>query len=201
MHYHAFKYSESKDIHLDPCPFCGGIPEWVTDPGDDLVVRCSQCHASTPQARMTSEEAAKDWNSKNVFDDHYSITEDIHIDKYFEYGIQKILFIGDFLQGFLETDHGFRCDDLYIFTDNVILSVESEFETLHYDEVMAFDENECACEIKTIGTDGEEIQFVHSIWQDNILLSLKFVCGNRQFTISGCKESNYRINVCEEINM
>ena len=67
---HAIKKILGVSIDLQPCPFCENPPEWVIVPGDDYIMRCSSCHASTKVARWTPEEAAADWNSNEIENDH-----------------------------------------------------------------------------------------------------------------------------------
>ena len=56
----VLKKAKMMDTVFSPCPFCSGLPEWVVVAGGDFVVRCFNCRASTPKARLTPEEAAAD---------------------------------------------------------------------------------------------------------------------------------------------
>ena len=178
----AFKEFDDIKIEWRPCPFCGNLPEWVLVPGDDYIVRCSVCHASTKKARWTPEEAAADWNIQEIENDHFAITEDIKIDEYLLPGIKKILFSEySNVEDFPCVENGFLCSSAVIVAENITLAIETEGNHLLYDEISGYGYDYYSRPIADTGT---EIQFVKSMWRNNRLRSLTFLCGNKTVTIS-----------------
>ena len=65
------------DTDIKPCPFCGGKAEFVLIQGDDIIIRCSSCHASTEKCFWRYKHAVRAWNKRRIVNDHFSVTEDI----------------------------------------------------------------------------------------------------------------------------
>ena len=84
--------NQKVNMEIKPCPFCGGKAEFVLIPGDDIIMRCSSCHASTEKCFWAPEHAAKAWNKRRIIDDHFSVTEDTKIEEFLLTGIKKVLF-------------------------------------------------------------------------------------------------------------
>lgn len=54
------------DIELDPCPFCGQIPEIMGEEIDEPIsVHCNQCDYDIGYFD-TVEEAAEAWNTRSA---------------------------------------------------------------------------------------------------------------------------------------
>ena len=179
---HAIKKIRGVSIELQPCPFCENLPEWVVVPGEDFIMRCSACHASTKIARWTPEEAAIDWNSGEIEDDCFTITEDTKIDEYLKQGIKKVLFSEySNIDSFPIMDDGFLCSSAVIVTDKTTIHIEPEKSHLLYDEISGYGRNYY---IKPITEDCNKIFFEKSKWRKDNLLSISFNCNSRIMTIS-----------------
>ncbi|MBQ8502732.1 MAG: Lar family restriction alleviation protein [Clostridia bacterium] len=179
---HAIKKIRGVNVEFNPCPFCGGRPEWVDVPGSDYIMRCSSCHASTKVARWTPKEAATDWNNHEIVDDNFNITEDEKIDVYLADGIKKVLFSEySNIEPFPTTEGGFLCSAMVILTDKILLHIEPEGAHLLYDEICSYGHNYY---IKPIAEANTKIQFIKSQWRKESLRSLVFICGNKTITIS-----------------
>ncbi len=183
---HAVKKIQGINIELQPCPFCNDSPEWVVVPGEDFIMRCSSCHASTKVVRSTPEEAATDWNSNEIIDDYFTITEDTKIDEYLKQGIKKVLFSEySNREPFPVITDGFLCSDVVIITDKTIINIEPEETHLLYDELYEYGQD---CYIRLISKEGSEIYFKESRWKDNNLLSISLCCEGKTITISSYTE-------------
>ncbi len=181
---HAIKKIRGVSIDLQPCPFCENPPEWVIVPGDDYIMRCSSCHASTKVARWTPEEAAADWNSNEIEKDHFTITEDTKIDEYLRQGIKKVLFSEySNIDSFPIVDDGFLCSSAVIVSDKTTIHIEPEKTHLLYDEICGYGHDYY---IKPITEDCNKISFVKSKWRKDNLLSVSFCCDGKTTTISSC---------------
>ena len=181
---HAIKKIRGVSIDLQPCPFCENPPEWVIVPGHDYIMRCSSCHASTKVARWTPEEAAADWNSNEIENDHFTITEDTKIDDYLKQGIKKVLFSEySIIEPFPVTDGGFLCSSAVIVADKTKIHIEPEKTHLLYDEIIGYGHDYY---IKPITEDCNKISFVKSKWRKDNLLSVSFCCDGKTTTISSC---------------
>lgn len=189
MH-HAFKKIEGVTVKLLPCPFCSGEPEWVVVPGDDYIIRCSDCHASTKKARMTPEDAANKWNAGRIEDTHYSIIEDRKIDEYLTNGVKNVLFSGYIFDEFPPIAGGFLCSNAVILTDKMILHLDPNGDYLLYDELGRYSETSY---IRPIAPDGTKIQFRNSIYCDDLLTSLSFLCGDKTVTLTASADEECMI--------
>lgn len=188
---HVIKKIRGVSIELQPCPFCGNQPEWVEVPGDDFVMRCSSCHASTKKARWTPEEAAIDWNSKEIEDDHFTITEDTKIDEYLKSGINKVLFSEySNVELFPSIDGGFLCSSAVIITDKMLIRIEPEKAHLLYDEICGYGHNYYT---KPMTGESVEISFTKSKWRKDRLLAVSFCSEDRTITISAYAKYNCMI--------
>lgn len=192
---HAIKNIRGVSIDLQPCPFCENLPEWVVVPGEDFIMRCSSCHASTKVARWTPEEAATDWNSNEIEDDHFTITEDTKIDEYLKQGIKQVLFSEySNIELFPIADGGFLCSSAVIITSNIIIGIEPKKTHLLYDELCGYGKSYY---IKPMTEEGNEIIFKESKWRKDSLLSVSFCSKGKTITISACAEYECMI-VCEK---
>jgi len=192
---HAIKNIRGFSIDLQPCPFCENLPEWVVVPGEDFIMRCSSCHASTKVARWTPEEAATDWNSNEIEDDHFTITEDTKIDEYLKQGIKQVLFSEySNIELFPIADGGFLCSSAVIITSNIIIGIEPQKTHLLYDELCGYGKSYY---IKPMTEEGNEIIFKESKWIKDSLLSVSFCSEGKTITISACAEYECMI-VCEK---
>jgi hypothetical protein len=181
---HAIKKIRGVSIDLQPCPFCENPPEWVIVPGDDYIMRCSACHASTKVARWTPEEAAADWNSNKIENDHFTITEDTKIDDYLKQGIKNVLFSEySIIEPFPVPGGGFLCSSAVIVADKTTIHIEPEKTHLLYDEICGYGHDYY---IKPITEEGNKISFVKSKWRKDNLLSVSFCCDGKTTTISSC---------------
>ena len=179
---YAFSKIVGLKMELCPCPFCGGTPEWVVIPGEDYIMRCSKCHASTPKARQVPEEAAADWNAHDIFDVNFTITSDTKIDRYFQYGVKKVLFSNSSdYECFPTMESGFLCRSAVIVTDKIILGIEPEKSHLLYDELSGYSSSYYK---NSIVPEETEIKFFRSKWRKRNLLSLEFNCGDTQIVIA-----------------
>ncbi|MBQ9939844.1 MAG: Lar family restriction alleviation protein [Oscillospiraceae bacterium] len=182
-------------IELKPCPFCGNEPEWIGVPGDDYIMRCSVCHASTTTARMDPDEAAEDWNNRLIEDNNFTITRDIKIDEYLINGIKKVVLDEySIFDSFPETENGFLCSDAVIVTDKIMLSIEVDDGALWYDEIARYNPE---AYVKSIAEKDVEIVFEESSWQGDSLKSITFLCGKRKITLAADDEEEC-IEVREE---
>ncbi|MBE6576272.1 MAG: hypothetical protein E7654_08385 [Ruminococcaceae bacterium] len=183
---HVIKKMCGINIEFRPCPFCGNRPEWVEVDGNDFIMRCSSCHASTKAARWTPEEAAADWNATEIEDDHYTITEDTKIDEYLEHGIKKVLF-SEYSNrySFPALDDGFLCSEAVIITNKMKLCIEPENTYLLYDEISEYGYDYY---IRPMAHESAEITFAESKWENERLISLSFCCDGRTITISASAE-------------
>lgn len=180
----TFSKIEGTTYAFESCPYCGGKPEWVSVPGEDFIMRCTQCHASTRKARMEPEAAVKDWNRGEINNDHFSITSDKKIDEYL-HNIKMVLFSGYLFDEFPSVDGGFLCSDAVIIADGIILSVEPYEEHLQYDELSEYSPD-LFC--KPITETTEEIRFISSFWSGKNLTAIVFQCGDVTVTVSADKE-------------
>ena len=119
---------------FQPCPFCGGSPELLQIEGEDFIMRCSDCHASTQKARMGHEEAIADWNAGEIIDDHYAITMDRKIDEYLRKGV-KGLWMSEYSiwEPFPVVDNDHLFSWLYVFAEDIVLLVDNSHEILQYE--------------------------------------------------------------------
>ena len=171
-----------------PCPFCGGFPEWVTVPGEDFIMRCSVCHASTQKAYWTPQHAVRAWNAGRIENDHFTITEDTRIEDFLSCKIEKILFSEySNIELFPEEEGGFLCSGAVIVTDKMILLLEPEKSLLLYEEIIGYGE---IYHTKPFFENKGEIRFVKAEWQEDRLLSLVFACADKTVTISACAEKD-----------
>ena len=182
----TFSVLEGSVIAFEPCPFCGGEPEWVEVPGNDFIMRCTRCHASTRKARMEPETAARDWTRGEIRDDHYSILSDKRIDVYL-HRIKNVLFSGYWFDAFPPFDTGFLCSDAVIVTDDRLLSIEPYEEYLLYEELGDYNS---AMYCKSIADVHDEIVFKRSIWQGENLTAIEFQCGTATAVVSACEEES-----------
>ena len=176
-------------IHIEfiKCPYCGSDPEWVTVPGEDYIMRCSLCHASTPKARMYPEEAAEDWNAGNIVDDHFTIPEDTPIDDFLSKGIQKVFFSEySNYDKYPDIENGFLCSEMVIVTEDRILFVDPLEDILRYDEITGYNSD---FYYKPLGNEGAPIRFVQSEWIDGFLRSLFIRCGEKEYVVRADKEN------------
>ena len=179
---HAIKKIRGVSINLQSCPFCENPPEWVIVPGDDYIMRCSSCHASTKVARWTPEEAAADWNSNEIENDHFTIAEDTKIDDYLKQGIKKVLFSEySIIEPFPVTGGGFLCSSAVIVADKTTIHIEPEKTHLLYDEISGYGHDYYT---RPIAEEGNKISFVKSKWRKDNLLSISFNCNGRRMTVS-----------------
>lgn len=187
---YSFKEIPGVQIEFVPCPFCGNAPEWVVVPDSDYVMRCSFCHASTKTARWTPEEAAADWNAREIEDDHFTIEENIKIDDYFRSGITEILFYedSDGMEEIPETEDGFLCRTAVIIANDVMIDIEVECAHLLYTEICGCERSGC---IRLPDEPGTSIRFLESKWETDTLRSLIFACGERTISLSSCAEHNF----------
>ena len=183
---HVVKKICGINIGFQPCPFCGNRPEWVEVDGNDFIMRCSACHASTTVARWTPEEAAADWNANKIEDDHYTITEDTKIDEYLKPGIKKVLF-SEYSNrcSFPSLEDGFFCGEAVIVTDEIKLCIDTANRFLIYDEISEYGNDYY---IRPMAHEGAEIMFAESKWENEHLISLSFCCNGRTITISASAE-------------
>ena len=179
---HIIKKIRGVSIEFRPCPFCQSSPELVVVPGDDFIMRCSSCHASTKMARWTPEEAATDWNLNEIEDDHFTITEDTKIDEYLKHGIKKVLFSEySNIEPFPICNGGFLCSSAVIITEKLIIHIEPEKTHLLYDEVCGYGHDYYT---KPIAEEGKQVHFKKSKWRKDSLLSVSFCCEDKVITIS-----------------
>lgn len=184
----AFSKIRRIKIDLSLCPFCSGTAEWVQIPGEDYIMRCSKCHASTTKARWTPEEAAADWNAHDIVDDHYTITADTKIDRFLKPGVQKVLLCEySSFDEFPQCEEGFLCGEAVIITDEVTLVIEPKGAHLLYDELSEYNPEHYR---KNIAPNDSEIKFARSKWRKRNLLSLEFKCGDSRITIAS--KADYR---------
>ena len=183
---HAIKFIEGIHTEFSKCPFCGSDPEWVEVPGEDFIMRCSSCHASTAKAQMGPELAAADWNAGNIVDDHFTIPEDTPIDDFLSKGIQKVFFseYSNFDE-YPDIENGFLCSDMVIVTEDRILFVDPLEDILRYDEIGGYNPSVFQ---KPLGNEGEAIRFVRSEWGDGLVRSLVLRCGDKEYDIRADKE-------------
>jgi len=183
---HVVKKIEGTEPNLMPCPFCGGTPGWIAVPGDDSIMRCAVCHASTRKARMSPEAAAADWNALEIEDSNCTVADDIRIEEYLKGGIKKILFSEySNVNPYPTTDGGFLCSEAVIETEDRILQLEPEGTFLFYDESGSYNP---VIYRKLISAEGETVQFRKCRWKDGDLLSVDFSCGERTVTVSASDE-------------
>ena len=166
--------------NLIPCPFCGGVPEFVLIEGGDVIMRCSSCHASTVDFYMYPRGASRAWNRKDIVDDNISLAEDFKIDEYF-YNIKKILF-WKYPMNENPPYYGeeFMTRHIVIVAEKMMLSVEApDDDYLSYEEISGYGEYVDALEIGN-----EKVEFLESEWNGDKLVSLKFKTENSMFSIS-----------------
>ena len=189
---YAIKKIPGINIEFRPCPFCGNSPEWVLEQGNEFIMRCSSCHASTRVAYWTPEEAAAEWNANEIDDDHFDIMEDVKIDEYLKHGIKDVLFsedsdIGPFTELFPMTDDGFLCRSAVIVKDDMMIEIQSGHGCLRYQDSYSYSN---AYYTRTIAEKGKEICFKESNWREDDLLSVSFGCEGKTITISASAEYN-----------
>ena len=202
---YAIKKIPGINIAFRPCPFCGNSPEWVLEPGDEFVMRCSSCHASTRMAHWNPEEAAAEWNANEIDDDHFDITEDVKIDEYLKHGIKDVLFsedsdIGSFMEPFPMTDDGFLCRSAVIVKDDMMIEIQSGLTFQSGKRCLRY-KDDCSYlntyYTRSIAEEGKGICFKESKWKEDNLFSVSFWCEGKTITISASAEYNCLI-VCEE---
>ena len=172
---------------FQPCPYCGGVPELLQIEGEDFIMRCSKCHASTREARMGHEEAMADWNDGDIADDHYSITMDEKIDLYLSKKITGI-WLTEYSpwDPFPVNGKERLFSDAIIITEEKTLLIEDAHGLLEYEEIREIDpfENDPdAVRMIPLANPEEQIQFIQSKWNNDCLLSIAFQCGGRQVVI------------------
>lgn len=203
------KYKVLDKNRAVPCPFCGGMPDLMavvgmSIEGDEYLLRCSKCHASTKESREKREEAFEDWNNGEIVDDHLFATMDQKIDRYLRRGV-----LGIWATGYGKTYYFPKVQDGFLYGTALILTKDSAFfldnenKELNYD-VDPFYRDPCRRTIsiengeprlygmdwtnewlyKSIAKAGEKIRFVRSRWKDSKLLSVEFRCGRRHVTLS-----------------
>lgn len=184
---YAIARIEGVNIEFRPCPFCGGMPEWVEVPGEDYIMRCSDCHASTPKARMTVEGAAADWNAQNIANDNYTITMDRKIDDYLQSGIKNVFF-DEYSpwEDYPSCENGFLCSAAVIVTDKMIIRVDPEWHFMVYDELCRYEQGGVG---KAIAEENEEVHFEKSQWEQGNLVTLRFRCENKVVIVSADERS------------
>ena len=181
---HVLKKIGGITMPLSACPFCGNAPEWVEVVGEDYIMRCSVCHASTGKARMTPEEAAADWQAGKIKNKPFSIIEDVKIDEYLTNGIKNILFSCYLFDQFPQFDGGFLCSNAVILAEKT-LRIDVEEECLFYDEVTAYGQEVYT---RPITEKEEPICLEKSDWHNDLLRSLTFRCGDKRVRIAPCPE-------------
>lgn len=185
---HVIKKIQGETYAFRPCPFCGGFPEWVVIPGEDFIMRCTVCHASTQKAYWTPAHAVRAWNAGRIEDDHYAVTEDTRIEDLLSCKIEKILFSEySNIEAFPEEEGGFLCSEAVIVTDKMLLLLEPEKAHLLYDELSGYGTTYFT---KPISEDKGEIRLVEAEWQKDRILSLVFACADKTVTISACAEKD-----------
>ncbi len=149
-------------------------------------MRCSLCHASTPKAHMAPEQAAADWNTGNVVDDHFTIPEDTPIDDFLLKGIQKVFFseYSNFDKN-PDIENGFLCSEMIIVTEDMILFVDPHESILLYDEITGYNPSVFQ---KPLGSESGPIRFVRSEWRDGSLRSLVLRCGEIEYVVRADQE-------------
>lgn len=56
----------TKDIvELLPCPFCGGTPKILNDPGLAMYIRCMSCGIDNNRQLQTEAQAVAAWNRRS----------------------------------------------------------------------------------------------------------------------------------------
>ena len=184
------------DDRIAACPYCGGTPELVQVSGEDYILRCSKCHASTSVARMGHLEAIDDWNAGSVVDDHFSITMDTRIDDYLAKGIKDVLLSKySTWEKFSQTESGFLFYEAVIVTPEIILVLENAGPYIEYDDRSSF--NPKSYNI-SLAKENEQIRFVKSEWVDDRLSSIEFLCGNRRVVITAEADKQYMIALTTE---
>ena len=187
---HVFKSIEGIHIEFLKCPFCGSDPEWVEVPGEDFIMRCSSCHASTAKARMGPEQAAADWNAGNIADDHFTITEDTPIEDYLSKGIKKVFFSEySNRDRYPSTKNGFLCSNMVIATEETTLWVNPDGSSLTYEEISRYNPGHYN---KSLGNEGEPIRFVRSEWRNGFVISLICQCGDKEYVIRADEDEQCR---------
>ncbi len=191
-----FTFTEIEDLvfSFEPCPFCGGKPEWVVVPGEDYVMRCSQCHAATKKARMKPEEEARDWNRGEIVDDHFSITSDKRIDEYL-HEIKEVRLSGYLPNEFPPVKGGFLCSEAVIESDGIILFIDPVEDWLHYDEINWYSPTAYNM---SIADAHKKIEFISSSWDGKYLTALRFQCGDTMVTLSADEEEQCMVALFEE---
>lgn len=170
------------DDRIAACPYCSGTPELVQVPGEDYILRCSKCHASTREARMGHLEAIDDWNAGDIVDDHYSITMDTRIDDYLAKGIKDVLLSEHSpWEKFPQTASGFLFSEAVIVTPEIILGLNNAGSFIEYDDYSWFNPE---LYDTSLAKEDEQIRFVKSEWVDDRLYSIEFLCGSRWVVIS-----------------
>ena len=173
------------DTDIKPCPFCGGKAEFVLIPGDDIIIRCSSCHASTEKCFWRYKHAVRAWNKRRIVDDHFSVTEDIKIDEYLSQGIKKVLFSKYDLNGILDRGNYFLCNSAVIITNEKIIKLEDDEEYLTYEELIDYGRDYYR---DVMEEEYKEFEFVRSRWKNDRLISLEFKSGEKSILISCCYE-------------
>ena len=184
---HVIKTIEGIRIELLKCPFCGSDPEWVVVPGEDFIMRCSSCHASTAKAQMSPERAAADWNAGNIADDHFTIPDDTPIDDYLSKGIKKVFFSEySIWDKYPDIENGFLCSEMVIVTEEMILCVDPHESILLYDEISGYNPDYYH---KPPENEDEPIHFVRSELRNGFIRSLVLRCGEKEYVIRADKEN------------
>ena len=190
----TFTEIEGLIFSFEPCPFCGGKPEWVVVPGEDYIMRCIQCHSATKRARMKPEEAVRDWNRGEIEEGNLTITSDKRIDEYL-HGIRKVLFSGYLPNEFPAVPGGFLCSEAMIVTDEMNLGVEPDGHFLLYDKWEGFSPDLYEM---PIADDGVEINFKSSSWDGKYLTAVRFQCEDTTVTLSANEEEQCMLVTFED---
>lgn len=175
------------DMEIKPCPFCGGKAEFVVIPGDDIIMCCSSCHASTEKYFWALEHAVKAWNKRRIVDDHFSVTEDIKIEDFLVKGIKKVLFSKYDWNGTPDGGNYLLCSGAVIVTNEEILLIGEEGEYLTYEEIINYGYDYY---VDMLGEDYKEFEFVKSRYKDNRLISIELKAGEKKVIISSCYDEN-----------
>ncbi|MBQ5755276.1 MAG: Lar family restriction alleviation protein [Oscillospiraceae bacterium] len=185
---YAFREYEDWAGELCPCPFCGAAPEWVETAGNDFVMRCTACHASTKSISPGPEEAALAWNAGEVEADSYGIAMDKPLEEYLAGGVANVFLEEWFDEGFPQSEKGFLCGDCVVAAQNGrTFAVEAAGEELLYDEVFEYTPDGSE---KPLAREGERLRFLRSEGEGMKLTALVFEQGERIFALRAAGGQN-----------
>ena len=185
---YAFREYEDWAGELCPCPFCGAAPEWVETAGNDFVMRCTACHASTKSISPGPEEAAQAWNAGEVEADNYDIAMDKPMEEYLAGGVTNVFLEEWFDEGFPQTKEGILCGDCVVTTpEGRAFAVEAAGEELLYDEVFEYTPDGSE---KPLAREGERLRFLKSEGEGANLTALVFEQGEHVLTLRAAKEQS-----------